>query len=63
MLSQKSKKGKTFFGCEDFTNCKYMTWDTPIQEKCPKCSSAMFMKMGKDKKVYCAKEGCGHEKS
>jgi DNA topoisomerase-1 len=55
MLSKKSKKGKSFFGCEDYTECKFMTWDTPIPEKCPKCGKTMFKKTGKDKKVYCAK--------
>jgi DNA topoisomerase-1 len=55
MLAKKSKKGKVFFGCEDYTECKFMTWDTPISDKCPKCDCTMFKKTGKDKKVYCVK--------
>jgi DNA topoisomerase-1 len=62
MLSRKSKKGKTFFGCEDYTDCKFMTWDTPIPEKCPKCNRTLFKKSGKEKKIYCANEECGYEK-
>ncbi|MCL1880729.1 MAG: type I DNA topoisomerase [Oscillospiraceae bacterium] len=58
MLSKKSKKGKTYFGCEDYTDCNYMTWDTPVPEKCPKCDSTMFKKNGKTQKPYCAKIGC-----
>ena len=63
MLKQKSKKGRDYFGCEDYAECKYMTWDTPVAEKCPKCSSTLFKKTGKEKGIYCAKEGCGHVSS
>jgi DNA topoisomerase-1 len=55
MLAKKSKKGKAFFGCEDYTDCKFMTWDTPISDKCTVCGSSMFKKTGKEKKVYCVK--------
>ncbi|MCL2036158.1 MAG: type I DNA topoisomerase [Oscillospiraceae bacterium] len=55
MLTRKSKKGKTFFGCEDYTDCKFMTWDTPVPEKCPKCERTLFKKTGKEKKIYCVK--------
>jgi DNA topoisomerase-1 len=62
MLAKKSKKGRTFYGCEDYADCKYMTWDTPIPDKCPQCDCTLFKKTGKDKKIHCAKEGCGYEK-
>jgi DNA topoisomerase-1 len=55
MLAQKSKKGRTFYGCEDYTNCKFMTWDTPIKDRCSKCNATLFNKTGKDKKTYCVK--------
>jgi DNA topoisomerase-1 len=55
MLSKKSKKGRAFFGCEDYNGCKFMTWDSPVQDKCPSCERTMFKKAGKDKKIYCVK--------
>ena len=61
MLAKKSKKGKPFFGCENFKECNFMTWDTPIAETCPQCGSTMFKKAGKKGKIYCAKPGCGYE--
>jgi len=61
MLAKKSKKGKPFFGCENYSECGFMTWDTPVPDKCPKCDSTLFKKTGKDKKIYCAKENCGYE--
>ena len=62
MLAKKSKKGKPFFGCENFKECNFMTWDTPIAETCPQCGSTMFKKSGKKGKIYCAKPGCGYER-
>lgn len=61
MLARKSKKGKPFFGCEDYQGCGFMTWDTPVSTVCPNCGSTLFKKAGKKGKVYCAKEGCGYE--
>ena len=61
MLARKSKKGKPFFGCEDYQGCGFMTWDTPVADICPKCGSTLFKKAGKKGKLYCAKEGCGYE--
>ena len=61
MLARKSKKGKPFFGCEDYQNCGYMTWDTPIPDLCPQCGATLFKKAGKKGKIYCAREGCGYE--
>ncbi|MDE7233637.1 MAG: type I DNA topoisomerase, partial [Ruminiclostridium sp.] len=42
MLAKKSRKGKPFFGCEDYQNCGYMTWDTPVADLCPQCGSTLF---------------------
>ncbi len=61
MLARKSKKGKPFFGCEDYQNCGFMTWDTPVSDVCPQCGSTLFKKAGKKGKLYCAKENCGYE--
>ncbi|MGN0586706.1 MAG: type I DNA topoisomerase [Oscillospiraceae bacterium] len=60
VLLKKSKKGKKYFGCEDNPNCDFMTWDTPVSDKCPKCSdgTTLFKKGGK---LFCLKEGCGYE--
>ena len=62
MLAKKSKKGKPFFGCENYKDCNFMTWDTPIADECPKCGASLFKKAGKKGKVYCAKEGCYYER-
>ncbi len=62
MLAKKSKKGKPFYGCENYQTCNFMTWDLPIAEKCPECGCTLFKKTGKLGKIYCAKEGCSYER-
>lgn len=62
VLQKKSKKGKKFFGCEDNPSCGFMTWNTPVSDKCPKCNSTLFKKGGKAGKLMCEKPECGYER-
>ena len=59
MLVRKSARGRIYYGCGNYPNCKFMTWDEPVPETCPKCGATLFKKKGM---LYCAKEGCGFEK-
>lgn len=62
VTTQKSKTGRTFYGCEGYPDCRFMTWDTPLADKCPNCGATLFRTNGKVKKIHCLKEGCGYEK-
>ena len=62
IIRQKSTKGRIFFGCENYPNCNFVSWDEPISDICPKCGNTLFRKKGKKAQVYCAKEGCGYVK-
>ncbi len=60
MIIRKSRTGKTFYACEDYAGCKFMTWDIPVADKCPKCGKTLFKKFSK---LICLSEGCGFEKA
>ena len=62
IIAKKGKKGRGFYGCEGYPDCTFMTWDKPLAEKCPQCSSTLFRKAGRAAKIHCLKEGCGHER-
>ncbi len=62
VIAKKSKKGRNFFGCAGYPDCNFMTWNTPIEDKCPKCGSSLFKKGGKAGKILCEKTGCGYER-
>lgn len=63
ILLKKSKKGKAYYGCENNPGCEFMSWDAPIEKKCPRCGKIMFKKSGRGgEKIYCGdKETCGYE--
>lgn len=46
LIERKTKKGKVFYGCNNFPNCKTAFWDKPLEERCPNCNSILLQ--GKD---------------
>lgn len=59
LLEKRSKRGRTFYGCEHNPKCSFMTWDEPTDERCAKCGETLFAK--KTVKV-CHNEGCADYK-
>ena len=60
MLLRKSAKGRIYYGCSNYPQCSYMTWDEPVTETCPNCGKTLFKRRGQ---LYCAGEGCGFVKN
>ncbi len=60
LLVKKSRKGKTYYACENLPKCDFMAWDEPQKEACPECGGTLFRKYGKDAKIYCVNEKCGY---
>ena len=47
----KSKAGKIFYSCTKYPTCKFMSWDMPTGEKCPKCGKYLVRKA---KQIKCS---------
>lgn len=62
MLLKKSKNGRSFYGCEGYPDCNFMTWNVPTAELCPNCGKTLFNKGGKSGRLICENEGCGYER-
>lgn len=60
VLAKKSKAGRTFYGCEGYPDCSFVTWDKPVADLCPKCGATLFKKAGRGGKAHCLREGCGY---
>ncbi|MBP3442886.1 MAG: type I DNA topoisomerase [Clostridia bacterium] len=60
VIEKKSKKGYTFYGCGNWPNCDFMTWDKPTDDKCPQCGKSLFKRKGG--LTVCLDENCGYEK-
>ena len=53
IVERKSKRGKIFYGCNNYPKCKTAYWDRPIGKKCPKCGEMLTEKNGKIKCSSC----------
>ncbi len=62
VLEKRSKRGKTYFGCENNPKCSFMTWDKPLAQNCPKCGKSLFKENRRGGKTHCLNESCGYEK-
>ena len=41
MTVRKTKKGKVYYSCLGYPDCKFMSWDVPTGDKCPECNNAL----------------------
>ena len=59
-----SKKGKLFFGCDNYPNCDYISWDLPLADKCPKCGAGLYLRINARGKrtILCVNKGCNYVK-
>ena len=61
VIEKKTRKGAAFYGCSNYPNCNFMTWDVPSDEVCPRCGKSLFRRKGNV--LYCPDtEGCGFTK-
>ena len=42
MVAKRSKKGKIFYGCNNYPKCEHLLWGKPTGEKCPDCSKLLY---------------------
>jgi DNA topoisomerase-1 len=43
VVERRSRKGKTFFGCNRYPDCEFVAWNKPVQEKCPDCGGSYLV--------------------
>ena len=61
MTERKSKAGKIYYSCEDYTNCKFMSWDEPTGKLCPKCNEHIVNKTFRGKtQTKCSNKDCDY---
>ncbi|WP_026674294.1 type I DNA topoisomerase [Alkalihalobacterium bogoriense] len=47
IVERKSKKRRTFYGCDQYPGCEFVSWDKPIARTCPKCENMLVEKKSK----------------
>jgi DNA topoisomerase-1 len=43
VVERRSKRGKTFYGCNRYPECDFVAWGKPMAEKCPDCGSSYLV--------------------
>ena len=57
IVIKRTKKGRPYYGCENYPECDVMTWQRPSGEKCPKCGNLL---VHKGNKLACSDDKCGY---
>jgi DNA topoisomerase-1 len=61
IIERKTKKLKVFYGCSEFPACNFVSWDMPIDKKCPKCGDILVKKKTKKKEfIKCHNPNCDY---
>ncbi|MFM1573183.1 type I DNA topoisomerase [Helcococcus ovis] len=59
IIEKISKRGKVFYGCENYPQCDWASWDKPTGEKCAECGDLMVhRKNRKMDAIICNNENC-----
>lgn len=63
VIVKHTKNKRVFYGCSNYPECDFVSWNEPTNERCPNCGEVLYKKKGKKPALYCAKEGCGYTKT
>jgi len=63
VVERRSKRGKTFYGCNRWPDCNFVTWGKPVQEKCPECGGPYMVEkwLKAGPVLQCPKAECKHK--
>jgi DNA topoisomerase-1 len=66
LVEKKSRRGKIFFGCDQYPNCDFTAWNRPIAKPCPQCGARYLLEKTTKKTGtlhYCNAENCDYKES
>ncbi len=60
IVERRTKRGRSFYGCKNYPQCDYVTWDQPQKETCEKCGSFLLKHHYKNGRalLYCSNDAC-----
>jgi len=63
IIRKKTKKGRTFYGCSNYPKCSFMTWNKPVNKKCPQCNHILVISKDKKNGFYykCSNSACDYK--
>ena len=43
LVERKTRKGRVFYGCENYPECEFSSWKKPLPEPCPSCGGLLVV--------------------
>ena len=64
VIERKTKRGKIFYGCGRYPDCKFVSWYKPLPKKCEKCGASFLVEKRKKSGqiLQCIQPGCDYER-
>ena len=66
IVERKSRRGKIFYGCDRYPDCRFVLWNKPIKKACPQCGAGFVLEKTTKKQGvlhYCHDESCDYRES
>lgn len=62
IVERKNKKGRKFYGCSNYPDCKFVSSSKPLQQKCPECGYFLVEKKSKGgpSELRCGSKECSY---
>ncbi len=62
IVIRSTKKGRRFYGCQNYPECDFVSWDKPIERNCPQCGTRLVEKVSRHKtRIVCPNKECKYE--
>jgi len=61
---KRTKKGRVFYGCDNYPKCKFASWYKPVAKQCPECKYPIMVirtSRDKDSRLVCPRCKCEAE--
>lgn len=66
IVEKRSRRGKTFFGCNRYPDCTFASWDPVVNKPCPECDSRFLIEKKTKKEgrfLKCPNKTCTYKES
>ncbi len=63
VVPRRTKKGRTFYGCSKYPECRFAVWDKPVDTECPDCGHPYLLEKysrTEGKRLQCPDKNCGY---
>ncbi|OIQ61771.1 type I DNA topoisomerase [Neomoorella thermoacetica] len=61
IVARRTKRGRKFYGCQNYPRCTYVSWDKPTNQTCPRCGKRLVEKaLRQGSRLVCPQKECGY---